>query len=116
MSYIKGDETLPPELLAEIQKYVQGALVYIPRPPQERMAWGHKNGARMLLDQRDDAIRQAKSAGVSINDLADQYALSTDAIRKILYRRRSGACPAQLAQASEAHDLGASLEAQPGAA
>lgn len=88
MSYLKGEETLPPELLAEIQKYVQGALVYIPRPPKERMAWGHKNGARRQLDERDQAIRESKQAGKTINELADDYALSPDAIRKILYRKK----------------------------
>ncbi len=88
MSYVKGEDTLPPELLAEIQKYVQGALVYIPRPACERMPWGHKNGTRMQLDQRDEAIREAKASGKTINDLADEYALSADAIRKILYRKK----------------------------
>ncbi|MDP3179975.1 MAG: hypothetical protein Q8M76_18835, partial [Spirochaetaceae bacterium] len=64
MPYLKGEEALPPELLAEIQKYVQGALVYIPRKPLERLGWGLKNGAREALDLRDEAIREAAARGV----------------------------------------------------
>ncbi len=116
MSYLKGEDTLPPELLAEIQKYVQGALVYIPRPPQERMPWGHKNGTRVQLDQRDEAIREAKASGKTINELADEYALSSDAIRKILYRKKPtlGVC-AELLQSKQ--DICADIHAvRPGAA
>lgn len=88
-SYMKAELTLPPELLIEIQKYVQGTLIYIPRLPEKKLGWGHKNGARLLLDERDQAIRLAKSTGRTIDELADEYALSADAIRKILYRRKS---------------------------
>ncbi len=84
-SYIKAEELLPPELLNEIQKYVQGSLVYIPRPRQSRMGWGQKNGTRLNLDTRNRTIREAKQTGKTINQLADDYNLSTDGIRKILY-------------------------------
>ena len=84
-AYVKAEDILPPELLEEIQKYVQGALVYIPRPRQARMGWGYKNGTRAFLDNRNLAIRQAKSAGRSIDELADEYNLSPDGIKKILY-------------------------------
>lgn len=87
---MKAEQTLPPELLTEIQKYVQGTLIYIPRLPEKKLGWGHKNGARQLLDKRDQTIRSAKATGRTIDQLADEYALSADAIRKILYRRKSG--------------------------
>jgi Mor family transcriptional regulator len=88
MPYLKGEEALPPELLAEIQKYVQGSLVYIPRRGPERAGWGRRNGAREALDRRDAAIREAASGGTSLDELAERYAISTDAVRKVLYRRR----------------------------
>lgn len=87
MPYLKGEDTLPPELLREIQKYVQGALVYIPRQPCERLGWGQKNGTREALDRRDAAIREAREQGAAVDELAEAHALSPDAIRKILYRR-----------------------------
>lgn len=116
MSYIKGEETLPPELLAEIQKYVQGALVYIPRPPFERMAWGHKNGTREQLDQRDEAIREAKAHGRSIVQLAEEHSLSPDAIRKILYRRKPQAVTSPQKVKKVAGMIPDAREVRPGAA
>ena len=32
MSYVNAAECLPPELISELQKYVQGGLLYVPRP------------------------------------------------------------------------------------
>jgi len=89
MSYLKGEDALPPELLAEIQKYIQGTLVYIPRRDRERFGWGRRNGTREAIDRRDAAIREAAARGVPVVDIAEDYALSTDAIRKVLYRGRS---------------------------
>ena len=88
MPYLNADGVLPPELLSEIQKYVQGALVYVPRQGTERLGWGHKNGTRAELDKRNTAIRAAKAGGRTIDDLADEYCLSADGIRKILYCAR----------------------------
>lgn len=88
MPYLRGDESLPPELLREVQKYVQGAVLYIPRHSDERLGWGRRNGAREALDRRDEAIRSARTSGSSIDDLAEEYGVSIDAIRKVLYRRR----------------------------
>lgn len=87
MAYLKGEEALPPELLLEVQKYVQGSLLYIPRPERERVGWGRRNGTRAALDLRDEAIREARARGASIEELADCHGVSTDAIRKVLYRR-----------------------------
>lgn len=86
MSYIKADEMLPPDLLREVQKYVQGSLMYVPRDGAARQGWGTKSGARASLDNRNAAIRSAKAGGKRIDDLADEFGLSPDGIRKILYR------------------------------
>ena len=40
MSYIKAEEILPEELIRQIQKYVDGVYIYIPRKPGTRHAWG----------------------------------------------------------------------------
>lgn len=85
MSYINADQLLPPDLLREIQKYVQGSLVYIPRQPENHLGWGSKNGTRASLDRRNAAIREEKQRGRGIEELADAYGISPDGIRKILY-------------------------------
>ncbi|HET7839338.1 MAG TPA: CD3324 family protein [Rectinemataceae bacterium] len=93
MSYIKADDVLPSELLREVQKYVQGSLVYVPNPESGRRAWGERNGAREAFDRRNQEIREAKARGRRLEDLAEDYGLSVDAIRKVLYgdRRRARA-------------------------
>ncbi len=86
MSYLKAEEHLPSELIKEIQKYISGAQIYIPGIAENRLHWGEKNGTRKILENRNNSIRNLKKAGVKIDDLADQFGLSSDSIRKILYK------------------------------
>jgi hypothetical protein len=91
MPYLNADDVLPPELLSVLQDYVQGSLVYIPRKADCRLGWGLKNGTRQALDRRNEGIRRAKAEGRSIDALADDYGLSSDGIRKILYAGKRSA-------------------------
>jgi Mor family transcriptional regulator len=84
MTYQNAESLLPSELLREIQKYAQGSLLYIPAPGDSRLGWGRKNGARQELDRRNAEIRAAKASGRPVKDLAEEYNLSADGIRKIL--------------------------------
>lgn len=86
MSYLKAEEHLPSELIKEIQKYISGVQVYIPGIAEKRLHWGEKNGTRKILKNRNSSIRDLKKAGAKIDDLADQFGLSSDSIRKILYK------------------------------
>ena len=90
MSYLNADELLPPELLREVQSYIQGSLVYIPRQGEHRLGWGARSGAREIFDRRNAAIREAKALGRRIDDLADEYGLTPGGIRKILYGSKAG--------------------------
>lgn len=89
MSYIKAEEHLPEELIKEIQKYIQGAQIYIPGVVEKRLHWGEKNGTREKLECRNNSIRKLKYSGWKIDDLADHFNLSSDSIRKILYKRKA---------------------------
>ena len=89
MSYIKAEEHLPEELIKEIQKYIQGAQIYIPGIVEKRLHWGEKNGTREKLECRNNSIRELKYSGWKIDDLADHFNLSSDSIRKILYKRKA---------------------------
>lgn len=40
MSYVNADEVLPEDLIREIQKYVDGKVLYIPRRSEKAMGWG----------------------------------------------------------------------------
>ncbi|GEN85994.1 CD3324 family protein [Oceanobacillus sojae] len=89
MKYIKADYVFPEELLKEIQKYVQGELIYIPKLPEKRKKWGEKTGAREYLDQRNAEISRKFSAGISIDKLSETFCLSYDSIKKIVYSKNT---------------------------
>ena len=85
MKYRKASEVLPDDLLREIQKYVDGEALYFPKK-KERKNWGEGSGARNYYKQRNDEIRTKFLDGASIEVLANQYNLSVESIRKIVYR------------------------------
>lgn len=86
MKYRNASDIFPDELLAEIQRYSSGELVYIPESAQNRKGWGEKSGSRDFYVKRNAEIRRKHREGKSIAELADEFALSTDSIRRILYR------------------------------
>lgn len=86
MKYRKASEIFPDELLREIQKYSSGELVYIPRKT-ERQDWGSGSGAKTFYVQRNNEIRSKfRCEKKSIAELAEEYNLSPETIRKIIYK------------------------------
>ncbi|MED4225007.1 CD3324 family protein [Neobacillus cucumis] len=88
MKYINANKVLPENLIVEIQKYVQGETLYIPKPETERRKWGTSSGGRRMLDRRNEAIRNSFMNGSSIQQLAEEYYLSTETIKKIAYSQK----------------------------
>ncbi|MGE5631088.1 MAG: CD3324 family protein [Caulobacteraceae bacterium] len=84
MDYKNGKEIFPSELLEQLQKYVQGNLVYIPKKEENRTGWGENNGAKAVIKNRNYEICEAHRNGVKISELASIFCLSEDSIRKIL--------------------------------
>lgn len=78
-------DVLPDELLKELQKYVSGETLYVPSG-KERKKWGSDSGARKLYAQRNEEIQHKFFHNVSIEELAEEYSLSTETIRKIVYK------------------------------
>ena len=84
MSYIKAEEILPEELIRQIQKYVDGVYIYIPRKPGTRHAWGQETDYKAELKVRNDRIRSDYAAGTSVAALSRKYHLSEKSIHRIL--------------------------------
>jgi Mor family transcriptional regulator len=87
MKYVNANHILPEKLIMEIQKYVQGETIYIPKPETAYRKWGSLSGGRRMLDKRNAAIRSAFMNGTTIQDLADQHFLSIETIKKIVYSK-----------------------------
>lgn len=83
MKYRNAQDILPDRLLKELQQYASGETLYIPRS-QEKKAWGESSGAREYYKKRNEEIRRKYDSGTGMEELAEQYHLSVDSIRKIL--------------------------------
>lgn len=86
MNYVNAKTILPDTLVKELQKYIQAGYIYIPAAT-EKKRWGENSGYRKELQARNEAIRRSYHYGSSIEELSDSYALSTHAIRKIIYQK-----------------------------
>ena len=85
MRYKNASDVLPQNLLEEVQKYAAGETLYFPKD-KERQKWGEKTGARAFFAERNHEIRQKYLKKMSIEHLADEYCLSVETIRKIVFK------------------------------
>ena len=81
-------DILPDRLLRELQEYVSGETLYIPKA-QEKKSWGEMSGARSYYKRRNAEIRGKYADGTSVDGLCEEYHLSSDTIRKIIYTEKS---------------------------
>ncbi len=84
MGYEKSTSILPPELIQQIQKYVDGKYIYIPRVAERRKNWGDNTNTRQTLALRNEEIFRKYQNGSTVSYLAEQYHISTQGIYKIL--------------------------------
>lgn len=81
MSYVNADDVLPKDLIEEIQKYVDGQLIYIPRKDENSLSWGEKNGTKEKLAERNQTIVNSYYSGQTIAELGKVYFLSEKKFR-----------------------------------
>jgi len=84
MSYINAEEVLPGELVEQIQQYVEGQMLYIPKRSREKIAWGTKTGTREILYNRNQKIYAEYLGGVKVAALAEKYYLTEKSIQRII--------------------------------
>ncbi len=84
MGYKNGIAVLPTELIAQIQKYVDGEYIYIPRAAEKRRKWGETNASREALSRRNAQIYARYVGGASVRQLSEEYYISRQGIYKII--------------------------------
>lgn len=84
----KWEGCAPPGLLEELQGYIQGELLYIPKKTEQRVRWGENSGSRQEIASRNEEIFCSHSSGCSVNELQKRYHLSEESIRKIISKMR----------------------------
>ncbi|SFE45675.1 Mor transcription activator family protein [Paenibacillus catalpae] len=89
--YKNGKDVLPQTLLRQIQQYIDGELLYIPKQSEERAGWGQLSGTKARINDRNDEIYAEYCKGQSIADLERVYFLSGDSLRKIICKQQQNA-------------------------
>lgn len=84
MKYNNAKDLLPEWLLKQVQIYIQGEVLYIPRKESVKLKWGEANGTRKFYMKRNLEIVKKYRNGAGISDLSEQYSLSEHSIKKIL--------------------------------
>lgn len=88
MKYVKIETVLPENLIMEIQKYIQGKYIYVPSQVEKRKKWGEISGSRTYIKNRNETIRSKYANGHKINNLAEEFFLSVESIKKIVYAKK----------------------------
>ena len=87
MAYRNARDIFPEGLLRQIQKYVSGETIYIPAGV-EKKDWGETSGYQQYIRERNAAIREAFQGGKTIEALTEEYSLSYDTIKRIVYSKK----------------------------
>ncbi|MFT3952140.1 MAG: CD3324 family protein [Oscillospiraceae bacterium] len=84
MKYKNAQDILPDNLLKELQQYISGETLYVPNIGNKKR-WGEVSGSRSYYKRRNEAIREKFRQGGTIEKLAEEFHLSEDTIKKIVY-------------------------------
>ena len=84
MKYINAAEILPEKLLKEIQTYMDGGVLYIPKSSAKK-GWGSVSGSRKFYQKRNKEIQFLFENGYSIETLSKQYGLAQSTLKIIIY-------------------------------
>ena len=87
MKYKNAAEILPPGLLQEVQFYIEGELLYIPRS-DTKQEWGALSGSKKFYSERNNQIRELFHGGGSVEELAKKFGLFGSTIKKIIYQKK----------------------------
>lgn len=70
MSYKNTIDLLPKELIEQIQEYVDGKVIYIPKKQENKKHWGENTDTKQLLAIRNWQIYADFENGITIPQLA----------------------------------------------
>lgn len=84
MGYIRAEDVLPSDVLALVQEYIDGAMLYVPAKNPGRNAWGSVSGTKTYYSNRNALICAEYNNGAGISELARKYFLSEKSIQRII--------------------------------
>lgn len=84
MGYQNPLNQLPKELIEQIQEFVDGKIIYIPKKQANKKTWGENTDTKKFLAIRNRQIYQDYKKGMTVNQLSEIYFLSEKSIQRIL--------------------------------
>lgn len=84
MKYENAQNILPEDIIKQLQQYVEGMYLYIPKKENNKKAWGENSGFKFELVNRNKEIYNKFLTGVEIKELARSYYLTESSIRRII--------------------------------
>lgn len=88
LGYIKAIDILPFEIIKEVQQYVSGEIIYIPKKDGDKCSWGEKTFTKNELAERNKKIYLEFLSGISISELAEKYFLVEKSIERIIRQQK----------------------------
>lgn len=88
MKYINAAEVLPEQLLIEVQKHINGELLYIPNSCYHKK-WGEKNGSKNYFYTRNQQMKDMYQNGYTMEQISREFGLAFETVRKIIYKKCS---------------------------
>lgn len=88
MKYENAQNILPSNIIRELQQYVDGIYLYIPKKENNKKSWGEDSGFRQELVKRNIEIYEKFLNGISVKEIAKSYYLSESSIRRIIRNYR----------------------------
>lgn len=86
MKYKNACDILPSELVEEIQKYIQGEFVYIPK--KDKRIQKANTEYKVELEKRNARIYTMHLEGICNEQLAKNFSLAQSSIRRIIIEQR----------------------------
>lgn len=84
MGYKRADDILPEHVLKNLQKYVSGETIYVPKETGNRKKWGSGTDVNENLRLRNGQILEQYRKGATVKELAQSYHLAEKSIQRIL--------------------------------
>ena len=84
MKYKKAQDVLPQYMIVDLQKYIEGGYLYIPKKEENKKSWGENTSTKDELNKRNKEIAKKHKNGKTIEELADEYYLTGYSIRRII--------------------------------
>ena len=89
MSNTKIYEILPKDIILQIQDYIEGAVIYIPKRSENKKSWGDCTDTKEMLSIRNKKIYYDYCDGMSVRQLTQKYFLVEKSIQRILRYERN---------------------------